>query len=342
MNSSPAPKSVTLDSLDKRIVRGLQISPRVPFRRLAEVLDVSERTVARRYNALYRAGTLRVAANVDPTALGESDWIVRVRTRPDAVLDLGRALAQRRDVAWVAVTAGGAEVVCSVRSHTQEQREHLLLGRLPRSGAVLDVALSVVLRRFVGGRATDLIGDQDVLTPDQVERLARDMPTSRRATSRVIGSLEPVDYAMLKALGRDGRASIGALARAAGISEGRAARRLETLLTDGVVYLHVDLSATALGYPVEAYLWLTVQPAAVEATCRALSEHPETLFVAAVTGRTNVIAWLTCRSLDDLYRYITERTGGLDGVREVEVAPVLRRLKQSGTRVDGTRLEIPG
>src|SRR3954471_24401857 len=179
MNSSPLPETITLDRLDEQIVRGLQLSPRVPFRRLAEALDVSEQTVARRYRALQRAGVLRVIAIVDPIALGESDWFVRVKTRPEATLDLGRAVAQRPDIAWVSVSAGGSELVCAVRSHSQEQRERLLLDRLPRSTAVLDLSASVILRRFVGGSASDWLGLQDVLTEGQQAHIAGDAEPRR-------------------------------------------------------------------------------------------------------------------------------------------------------------------
>jgi DNA-binding Lrp family transcriptional regulator len=327
---------VELDRLDEQIVRGLQLSPRVPFRRLAEALDVSEQTVARRYRALQRAGVLRVIAIVDPTALGESDWFVRVKTRPEATLDLGRALAQRPDIAWVSVSAGGSELVCAVRSHSQEQRERLLLDRLPRSAAVLDLSASVILRRFVGGSASDWLGLQDVLTEEQQAHIAGDAEARREPRPGAV--LTPSDYAMLNILATDGRAPIGALARAADSSPGRAGRRLEALLSTGVVYLDVDLAAAALGYPTSAYLWLTVSPSRLHDTCAALSAHPETPFVAAISGRANIVASVTCRSLSDLYRYVTERVGPLDGVQSFEVSPILRRLKQAGTLVDGDRL----
>ena len=336
MIAEQTPNTVVLDRLDEQIVRSLQLSPRAPFRRIAAALAVSEQTVARRYRALQREGILRVIATVDPTALGQSDWLIRIRTRPEATLDLGRALAQRTDIAWVSVGAGGSELVCAVRSHTQQERERLLIDRLPRTAAVLDLAASVVLRRFVGGSASDWLGVRHCLTADQ-ERLIRGDDIPRRR-ARTVHQLEPTDYPMLEVLAGDGRASYGTLARAADSTEGRVSRRLATLLRTGVVYLDVDVAATALGYPTAAYLWLTVPPARVDAVCTALSQHDETPFVAAISGRANVVASVTCRSLDELYRYLTERVGTIEGVQSFEVSPVLRRLKQAGTFVDGDRL----
>ncbi|GAA3414017.1 hypothetical protein GCM10018952_32980 [Streptosporangium vulgare] len=53
--------------------------------------------------------------------------------------------------------------------------------------------------------------------------------------------------------------------------------------------------------------------------------------VAATTGPTNLMAGVTCRDTRDLYRYLTERVAPLQGVRELETAPVIRTVKRVGT-----------
>jgi DNA-binding Lrp family transcriptional regulator len=336
MAGAQVAETVTLDRLDEQIIRALQLAPRAPFSRIADALEVSEQTVARRYRSLRRGGVLRVVAVIDPSALGESDWIVRIRARPEATLDLGRALAQRADIAWVSVGAGGSELVIAVRSHSQEQRERLLLDRLPRSAAVLEIAASVILRRFVGGSASDWLGLEDVLTAAQAEAITQGEPARRRPEGRF--ALTAGDYALFDVLRHDGRAPVSALAEAAELTQGRTARRLEALLRSGVLYLDVDVAPGALGYPNSAYLWLTVPPAQLESACTGLMHHREAPFVAAVSGRSNVIVSITCRTLDDVYRYVTEQVGAVDGVQSVEVWPVLRRIKQAGTLRDGDRL----
>ncbi len=338
MSSDSVSESTSLDLLDKQIVRSLQLNPRAAYRRIGDALGVSEQTVARRYRALHRAGVLHVIATVSPTALGESDWILRIRSRPEATLDLGRALRQRPDIAWVSVNAGGSELVCAVRSHSQEERERLLIDRLPRSSAVLDLTASVILRHFVGGSASDWLGVREVLTAEQEGLLRQEIP--RRSRPQGIHTLERSDYDMLEVLARDGRAPFSALARAAGTTEARATRRLTALMRAGVVYLDIDLAGAALGFPTYAYLWISVAPARLDAACRIIAGHGEAPFVAAISGRTNVVVSVTCRSLDDLYRYVTERVGPIEGVQSIEVSPVLRRLKQAGTFVDEGRLVV--
>jgi DNA-binding Lrp family transcriptional regulator len=226
-----------------------------------------------------------------------------------------------------------------VRARSQRERERLLIDRLPRTATVLEVQPAVIMRRFVGGSASEWVGVAGVLTADQqTALLAAGRPRDR---SVVAGELDAADQAMLGLLARDGRAGVSALARAAGTSEGVAGRRLTTLLDAGVLYIDVDLAGAAVGFPVSAYVWLTVAPAHLDAACRALSAHEETPFVAAITGHQNVMISLTLRDLDALYVYVTERIGLLEGVQAVEVSPVLRRIKQAGTMVDGNRLAVP-
>ena len=40
---------------------------------------------------------------------------------------------------------------------------------------------------------------------------------------------------------------------------------------------------------------------------------------------------MLCRDDDALYRYLTERIAGLDGVNAVEVAPIIRTAKRAAT-----------
>ena len=146
---------------------------------------------------------------------------------------------------------------------------------------------------------------------------------------------------MLDVLARDGRAGYAALAAATGWSEGRAARRVETLHRHGAIYFDLDIATRMLGFSITAYLWLTVEPARLGDLGQQLAEHPEVPFCAAVTGTSNLLASVVCRDIDALYQYVSTRVGALHGVRQVEVSPELMRLKQAGSLLDGPRLADP-
>ncbi len=332
------PDTAITDRLDLGIVRALQLAPRVPFRALGDVLGRSEQTVARRYRRLRREGVVRVTAVVSPEALGQSNWMVRAQVRPSGAESLARALAQRDDVSWVTLVSGGSEVVCVVRSRTQQAREDLLIQKLPRTTQVLGLTMSVVLHRFAGASHTE---EWSALAPylDTAQHAALAQWAPPRATARTAtATLDGPDAALLDRLVTDGRASYAALGAAAGVSEGRAARRLDALLRSGVAFLDVDVSGSALGFRAAAVLWLTVTPGEIARAGESLAACEEVAFVAAVSGAQNMTASVMCRDLTALYRFVTTDLGPIAGVQALEISPVLRAVKQAGTLNSGDRL----
>jgi DNA-binding Lrp family transcriptional regulator len=108
-----------------------------------------------------------------------------------------------------------------------------------------------------------------------------------------------------------------------------------------VLYLDLDLATPLLGFPLTAYLWLRVEPASLVAAGTELAGHEEVPFVAAVSGPANLVAMVICRDTEALYQYVATRISAIAGVRELEVSPTLRRIKQAGSRMNGLRLIPP-
>jgi len=341
MMTSNVADSIILEPEDVRILRSLQIDPRVGFATVGTVLGLSEMTVARRYRRMCRSGAVRVVGVVDPGALGQSQWMVRLRCRPGSVTAIAEALAQRDDVSWVTVTAAGSEITCAVRSRSREERDDLLGRRLPRAAAVLDLQASVQLRQFVAGRGHYWAALAGVLTPEQESALgsAGASPFVERPIVRTEPtSLSAQDDKLLTALAADGRASLVDLAAAAGVTPGRASRRMQALLSSGVLYFDVEIAPLALGYRARANLLMRVHPAQLKAVGRVMARMPEVAFAAAVSGPHNLHAVVHSRDLDELFEFTTDRVGALPGVETLEISPTLWQVKQVGTRVVSDRL----
>ena len=332
MTAATMADSITLEPDDIRIIRALLIDPRVPFATVATALGLSEPTVSRRYSRMRRMRVLRVTGIVDPGTLGQSQWLVRLRCRPGSGAAIAESLAHREDVSWVALTAAGAEVTCAVRSRTQAQRDDLLGHKLPRAAAVLDLETSVLLHKFLGGRARYWAALDGTLTPQQEAQLGS---TGNPFTEAPIVVTPPQEHheKLLSALASDGRASLVDLASAAGLTPGRASRRLQVLIASHVVHIHVELAPIALGYRARANLWLRVHPAEVKSVGRALATMPEVGFCAATSGRNNLHAEIHCHDLDELFEFTSDRVGTLPGVQSAEVSLIHRHIKQAGTLV---------
>jgi len=322
------------DRLDRQLVHALKADPRAPFSRIADVLDVSEQTIARRYRRLRDDGVVRVVGAVDPQRMGLADWLVRVGCRPGAAGRLADALARRDDVSWVMLSSGGSEVACLIRARSQRQRDDLMLQRLPATSQVLSMTAHAILHRFVAGGPEDWAAFGDPLTATQSAALRpRPVPPPGEPAA-----LQPDDEPILAALARDGRTSYAALAAETGWTEGRVTRRVDALHASGVLYFDVDLATQLMGFESAATLWLTVEPSRLATVGDQLARHEEVPFAAAVTGSANLVTSVLCRDSEDLYEYVTTKVGAVAGVRQVEISPVLRRVKQAGTLMDGLRL----
>ncbi|MCX4781144.1 Lrp/AsnC family transcriptional regulator [Streptomyces sp. NBC_01264] len=324
-----------LDLLDRSLVQALTIDGRAPFSRLAEVLGVSDQTVVRRYRRLRTTGLIRVVGLPLGSRVGLFESWLRVQCAPDAALPVAEALARRPDIAWVTLGSGGTEIHCMTRARTRQDRDALLLEKLPRTRRVTGVSAHTILRKFFGG--PDAWVGLDVLGPDQAAALER--PAADPGPQRCV--LDEAELALLSVLGRDGRAGYPELARSSGLSESTARRRLERLREVGAVFFDVEFVPALFGYEAEATIVLTVPPARLAQVGAALAGHREVAFAAAVTGAASLMAVVVCRDTDALYTYLTERIGAVDGVGQVEVIPALRSVKRAGMLVEDGRLVDP-
>jgi DNA-binding Lrp family transcriptional regulator len=217
-------ETITLDRLDRQLLHALQFDGRASFRVLAEVLEASEQTVARRYRRLRDAGIVRVLVLSAPA--GGQYWIVRMQVVPGGAAKLARALARRADVSWVSIFSGGSEVTCVVRPRSLGQRDELLLERLPETELVTGLVSHATLSQFAGGRAErEWAGYADPLSAAQYEalRAARQLPSVAAGAD-----VEPPgagDAALMAVLAENGRAGYSALADATGETPSRVRRR---------------------------------------------------------------------------------------------------------------------
>ncbi|UOZ03428.1 Lrp/AsnC family transcriptional regulator [Amycolatopsis sp. WQ 127309] len=327
-----------MEAVDHQIVQCLLRDGRAPFRRIADVLGVSEQTVARRYRALRANGVLRVQVLANERALGLKRWFVRIQCRPDAAEALAEVMAAREDVSWVSITSGGSEIICVAFSDPSRARGSVL-HRLPRTSQVLSFTAFAALHMHVGTDRKWMAFDSP-LGDEQLSKLCETRPRAPLKTPHPGSVIRDEDAALFAELAKDGRAGAVALARATGWPQSRVSARLEELLSTGTAHVSTDLAPQQFGFDAVAYLWLTVTPSDLDETGKELSLQPETTFTAAVTGMANLLVTVTCRDLDALYTFVTTKVGTLSGVRQVEVVPVLHRLKQAGTRVRDGRLVV--
>jgi DNA-binding Lrp family transcriptional regulator len=324
-------ESITVDDLDRQLTQCLGVDGRASFSAIAEVLAVSDQTVARRYRRLRSAGALRVVGLKYPKSAGGANWFLRLRCVPGSGEAIAAALAKRSDTAWVQLLSGDTEVLCSLRGVGTDGTDgtdgtESLLTRLPRSGRIVAVTAYSRLHMFTGG--PDALGFMDVLPAARVEPLrvpVRARPEPTGADEAASG----LDAALFAALALDGRTPYADLAAATAYSETTVRRRMDQLRDQGVLYFDLEMDMPSFGFRSSAWLWLSVPPSHLADVGTALAKFPEVAYATATTGPANLAACVVCTDEESLYEFLTAKVGALPGVERVETAPIIRTVKQA-------------
>jgi DNA-binding Lrp family transcriptional regulator len=334
-------KTSQLDEVDRQLLHALTVAPRASFRLLAEVVGVSDQTIARRYRHLTAGVGLRVLGLIDGQRAGWVNWLVRLQAAPGTAQRIADTLARRPDTRWVRLHSGGAEIVCTVQARTPEQRDALFLRGMPGSRHVTAVTAHSILHVFT---PVAYPGYADALSAAQLARLHEAVPempppppdvapppgTANEWTPAGATVLRDDDNPLIAELARDGRAPVAELAAATHWHESTVRRRIEELQRAGLLYFDIDVDDSALGVSSTVMLWLKVEPAHLEAAGRAIAAHPEVPFAAATTGPTNLAVSAVFRDTHQLYAYLTTRLAGIPGLQSVDSAPIIGTVKKAG------------
>ena len=104
--------TVTLDDLDRHIVRLLRHDGRLPYAQIARVVGVSEPTVRKRVDRLVHAGAIFIEARVNPAPVGfPIDALIGIRVAPGRVKEVGARLAAMEHVAYLSYLAGSFDIM---------------------------------------------------------------------------------------------------------------------------------------------------------------------------------------------------------------------------------------
>ncbi|MGC9156536.1 MAG: Lrp/AsnC family transcriptional regulator [Ferrimicrobium sp.] len=317
-------QTAQLDLLDRRIIQALYLDPRASFRRFAETLGVSEQTIARRYRSMVENQVLRVVAELNSQRISESDWAIRLRCLPGSAPKVATKVARDPDASWVQVVSGGTEVFAAIRSQRRIKGAHPLLQQFSGSSQIVDARAYCLLHEYSNDAFSPL--GADWLTPQEINRLTQD-PVAFTEVDRSLTVLHEADWPLIRALGKDGRATYRQLAEATHWHESTVRRRIEDLVGAGVLSFHVDLENDAIGVGAPALLWMSVSVPKLAWVGETLASHHAIPFVAATTGPTNLVAMVLCRDEAVLYRYLTKELADLEGVLHLEVAPIMHTVK---------------
>lgn len=143
--------------------------------------------------------------------------------------------------------------------------------------------------------------------------------------------LDAADRRILRALQRDGRLSIVALAEQVGLSATPCQRRVKRLEEAGAIAGYAaTLDPLRLGLPLQAFVLVALESHAEDVVARfhkALADRPEVLAAYAMSGEMDYLLHVLAEDLEAYGEFAMQALLRMPGVKETRSSFVLSSLK---------------
>lgn len=280
--------------LDHQIIAALQINPRVPWLRLAEILSADPTTLARRWSQLRERGWVWTTCFERYQPMGPGSVraaLVEITCesgRRSAVMD---TLVTDPGVYAVHGTTGARDLVATVSADSVLGLDRLVQERIASQWGVTGVRTEFLPTVFVDGpgwRLRALSEAQEVAVRASLPQ--RSAPAAPTAQHR----------AVMEALNPDPRLSIQDVADRIGASTSTASRTVEAVLVANWAGFRTDLAHQQWGWEAEVQLHLRVDSGSLPLVVRTLRGSPDLRMCSSVTGPANLTAVFWVRQVSDL------------------------------------------
>ncbi len=142
-------------------------------------------------------------------------------------------------------------------------------------------------------------------------------------------NLDAIDLKIIAILQQDGRTSNVDIARRVDISEATVRKRLERLLSDGVIRITAVPNAAKIGFSTITFLALSIDLSKVDQIAAQLERVPEVRAIHYTTGESDLVVEAWFPSNDALLHFLTHQIASIPGIRQTATSHVLRTMKDS-------------
>lgn len=143
-------------------------------------------------------------------------------------------------------------------------------------------------------------------------------------------TIDEIDRRIIALLQAEGRRPNVDVAAKLGLAEGTIRKRLDRLLTDGVMRVTAVVEPARVGLNTSAFITVQVDFSRVDEVVRQLAALPEVQSVCIATGNWDIILEAVFPTDAQLLSFLKDRVAAIPGVKRSETSHVLRRAKHVG------------
>lgn len=144
----------------------------------------------------------------------------------------------------------------------------------------------------------------------------------------IMYEFDKIDVKIVNLLLEDGRMSASEVARRMGDISERAVRyRIDRMIEEGVIQISAVVNPEALGFTINADVWLEVESDLIMDVAKKLSAFENVRYVACGIGQNDISIQLVAKDTAEIYHFVTEVVRKLPGVRKTTTSIVPIVLK---------------
>ncbi|MFC1925516.1 Lrp/AsnC family transcriptional regulator [Chloroflexota bacterium] len=307
-----------LDTVDIMIAQELARDGRTPIMRLAANTGISQRAAHSRLHRLTSEGIIKVMAVpiwqfTESTIEASVGFNVKSGHSVNAVAE---KLAEYPSICVVALATGPYDII---------------------TWAIFDKleALSTFLRHDIGSISgieshETLIHLETVtnILTYPISEINQDSYTPMRHRERKqVHQIDNLDMVMIKELQKDGRMTVVDLAGKLGLSRASTAKRLQRLLSEGIVSIIAITEPGTLGYEVTGRIGINVFPGTVDNVAQKLASFSAVHFVAITVGRYDILIGVHFSELHELSGFKKDGLNTIPDIAKSENMVYLELIK---------------
>jgi len=139
--------------------------------------------------------------------------------------------------------------------------------------------------------------------------------------------IDSLDQQIIRALQSNGRKSNVDIAREVGVTEATIRKRLDRLLSEGIIHITAHPNLARVGLGTGALIALQVDMALIGQIAERLANLPQVRSVRYTTGEYNLFLEAVFASDQDLLHFLTGDIAAVQGIRKTSTFHILKRIK---------------
>ena len=139
---------------------------------------------------------------------------------------------------------------------------------------------------------------------------------------------DEIDIIILGELTQESNISIPKLSEKISINSSVVYSRINRLVRKGFIKKYtLEVDENLLGYPVKAMIGCNISSKQRETILEDIKNIEETREIIEITGRFDVLIWISAKSLDDLHELVSKKLPKINGITHTEAFIEMKRHK---------------